>query len=123
MYAGSTDSILLYAAGSPSSSTSCHHAQLHFDRVLNAAQASSGITNNYEQAERPLPVRKRHSRKPARAEPMLPAATFHEAAALEEPKEDLAAQPPSEDRRSRHKPKKMWEVSHSLVVCSFVFLQ
>ena len=43
---------------------------------------------------------------------MLPTATTHEAAAPAEPKQDSAVQPPSEDRRSRHKPKKMWEVCH-----------
>ena len=68
-------------------------------------QASSGTATKCEQADRPLPMRKRHSRKPARGQPMLPT---HEAAAPEEPKQDPAL--PSKQKRSRQ-PKKQWQVS------------
>lgn len=104
-----------HAAGSPSSSTSCLDAQTHFARALNAAQASACATDNCEQAEKQLPVRRRHSRKPARAQPILLAAPSHQAAATEEPQKDLEVQPPAEDKRSRHKPKKLWAVSNIFV--------
>ena len=98
-------------AGSPSSSTSCHEAQPGFVGIADSrAKAPSYAANIPSQAERPLPVRRRHSRKPAK--PVLPMVTDN-SAFQGLPQQAPLAQVSTEDKPKRNKPKKQWEVCAS----------